>query len=301
MAEITAKSRSAAVVEQKRLPAWRAALVWLRLRLFRFSVHGLLLLGAIIMLFPFYWMLTTSVKEMMEALAFPPTLIPQSFLPTNYVEAWNSAPFARYFVNTIFISVADTVATLITASLAGYAFARLRFWGRNVIFMLFLATMMVPFEVTLVPNFVIIKHLGWYNTYLALIVPWCTSVFGIFLLRQFFMSLPRELYDAALIDGCGDFGFWWRIAMPLARPGLVVVALFTFLAAWNSLLWPLIVTGGEDLRVIQVGLSVFQSEFGTRSDLQMAAAAFCLAPVLALYFFAQRYFVEAITFTGIHG
>jgi len=267
----------------------------------RWLLYAALIAGAAIMTFPFYWMLATSVKTLVEALLFPPSLWPREWHPENYLQAWRLAPFARYFVNTILIAVAQVVALLVTSTLAAYAFARVSFAGKNLVFVLFLATLMVPFEVTLVPNFIVLKNLGWYNTYLALIVPFSTSVFAIFLLRQFFLSIPQELYDAAQIDGCSRFGFLWRIAVPLARPGLITVALLAFLGAWNSFLWPLIMTGSEQMRVLQVGLSNFQSEAGTQYHLWMAAATFTILPIVVLYLIAQRYFVEAVAGSGIKG
>jgi len=267
----------------------------------RVLVHVLLSAGALLMLFPFYWMVSTSFKSLEEASQFPPTLWPSHWLPQNYVEAWNNAPFGRYLVNTLFVAVAQTISVIITGALAAYAFARMEFPGKNAIFLAFLGTMMIPLEVILVPNFIILKQLGWYNSYFALIVPWSANVFSIFLLRQFFLSIPRELYDAAEMDGCSRFGFLWRIALPMSKPALVTVSLLVFLGAWNSLLWPLIVTGSEDMRVLQVGLSAFQSDARVQYHLWMAAATFTLLPVVGLYLFAQRYFIESVAGSGVKG
>ena len=267
----------------------------------RVLVHALLSAGALLMLFPFYWMVSTSFKSLEEAALFPPTLWPSHWLPKNYVDAWNGAPFGRYLVNTLFVAGAQTVSVIITGSLAAYAFARMEFPGKNAIFLAFLGTMMIPLEVILVPNFIILKQFGWYNSYFALIVPWSANVFSIFLLRQFFLSIPRELYDAAEMDGCSRFGFLWRIALPMSKPALVTVSLLVFLGAWNSLLWPLIVTGSEDMRVLQVGLSAFQSDARVQYHLWMAAATFTLLPVVGLYLFAQRYFIESVAGSGVKG
>lgn len=267
----------------------------------RLLLHLALLAGAALMLFPFYWMVITSVKGLEEANLFPPSMWPGEWRLENYGIAWNMAPFGRYFINTIFVAGMQTLAVLTTSALAAYAFARITFWGRNLVFVCFLATMMIPFEVTLVPNFIILKHLHWYNTYLALIVPWGASVFGIFLLRQFFLSIPRDLYDAAEMDGCGRFAFLWRIALPLSTPALITIGLFSFLGGWNALLWPLIVTGSEEMRLLQVGLSAFQSEARTEYHLWMAAATFTMAPIIAIYFVAQRYFIEGVSASGIKG
>jgi len=260
-----------------------------------------LIAGAVIMAFPFYWMVTTAFKGLSEALLFPPTLIPSEWLWDNFVEAWGAAPFPRYFLNTIIMAIGSTLGTLITGALAAYAFARMRFFGKDVLFMMFLATMMIPFEVTLIPDFLIIRALRWYNTYLALIVPWTASVFSIFMLRQFFLSMPKELYEATLLDGGTHFQFLWRVAIPLAIPAMVTVAIFSFLGSWNSLLWPLIVTSRPDLRPIQVGLSAFQSEAGSYYNLLMAAATLAILPVVILFLVAQRQFVEGIARSGIKG
>lgn len=264
-------------------------------------IHLILISGAVTMMFPFLWSVLTSFKEQTESTRFPPTFFPLSWHPENYIAAWQLVPWTRYFVNTIFVAGMTTFLVLLTSSLAAYAFARMEFRGKNVLFVLFLATMMIPAEVTLIPNFVIIKNLGWYNTYFALIVPWATSVFGIFLLRQFFLGLPGELYDAARIDGCSELRFFVQIALPLARPALITIALLTTLGTWNSLLWPLVVTGSEDMRLLQVGLTAFQSETGSFYNLQMAAAMFTTLPVIVLYFFLQRYFIETVAASGVKG
>ncbi|HZT06096.1 MAG TPA: carbohydrate ABC transporter permease [Chloroflexota bacterium] len=253
------------------------------------------------MLFPFYWMLTTALKGLEEASAFPPTLWPTVWMWDNFGRAWQAAPFGRYLLNTVVVATGQTASVLVTGSLAAYAFARIPFPGKNLLFICFLGTMMIPVEVLLVPDFIILKNLGWYDTYLALIVPWMTSVFAIFLLRQFFLSIPDELWDAAQIDGCGRFGFLWRVAVPMARPGLITVGLLTFHGAWNALLWPLIVTGSPNMRLLQVGLAAFQSDARVQYHLWMAAATLTMAPMLAIFLFAQRYFIDAASRSGLKG
>jgi multiple sugar transport system permease protein len=257
--------------------------------------------GGVLMLFPFYWMIVTSFKGLDEASGLPPTLWPASWQWDNYIRAWQAAPFGRYFVNTLIVAGGQTLAVLVTSTLAAYTFARVGFRGKNVVFIIFLGTLMIPLEVLLVPDFIILKYLGWYDTYLALIVPFSASVFAIFLLRQFFLSIPNELWDAAQIDGCGRLGFLWRVAVPLAKPALVTVGLLTFHAGWNSLLWPLIVTGSTDMRVLQVGLTAFQSDARVQYHLWMAAATFTIAPMLVIFLFAQRYFIEGVARAGIRG
>lgn len=264
-------------------------------------LYGALILGAVAMAFPFYWMITTAFKSYAESVAVPPVIVPSAWLWENFREAWNAAPFPRYFLNTIIMATGSTVGTLFTGLLAAYAFARMRFFGKDMLFVMFLATMMIPFEVTLIPDFLIIRTLRWYNTYTALIVPWSASVFSIFLLRQFFMSMPRELYEATLLDGGTHWQFLWKVAMPLAVPAMITVAIFSFLGSWNSLLWPLIVTSKATLRPIQVGLSAFQGEAGSYYNLLMAGATLAILPVVILFLIAQRQFVEGIARSGIKG
>lgn len=265
------------------------------------TLYASLIIGAVIMAFPFYWMVTTAFKSYAESVTVPPVIVPTVWLWENFSEAWNAAPFPRYFLNTIIMATGATVGTLFTGLLAAYAFARMRFYGKNVLFLMFLATMMIPFEVTLIPDFLIIRTLRWYNTFTALIVPWTASVFSIFLLRQFFMSMPKELYEATLLDGGSHWQFLWKVAMPLAVPAMITVAIFSFLGSWNSLLWPLIVTSKPTLRPIQVGLSAFQGEAGSYYNLLMAGATLAILPVVILFLIAQRQFVEGIARSGIKG
>jgi len=267
----------------------------------RALIYLLLLGGALIMFFPFYWMVTTAFKSLMEAITIPPTIIPSVWRADNFVEAWNQAPFPRYFANSIFMAGSCTAGTIMTSILAAYAFARLRFFGKDLLFVMFLATMMIPFEVTLIPDFLIIKTLGWYNTYAALIIPWTASVFGIFLLRQFFLSMPKELYEATLLDGGTHFQFLWKVAVPLAVPAIISVGIFSFLSSWNSLLWPIIVTSSKNMRPIQVGLTAFQGEAGSDWNLMMAAATLAVLPIVIMFLLAQKQFVEGIARTGIKG
>jgi len=219
----------------------------------------------------------------------------------NYVEAWNQAPFARYYFNTIFITVFVVVGVLITSSLAAYAFARMRFWGRDNIFLVFLSMMMVPQPVYIVPSYIVLVRLGWIDTYQALIVPWLAHIFSIFLLRQHFKTIPEDLYDAAIIDGCSRFAFLWRIILPLSKAVLVAVVIFTIVGTWNSFLWPLVMTNTPDVRPLQVGLARFSQEQGTSHELMMAAAAFSVAPLIVAYFFAQKQIIQSLATSGMKG
>jgi ABC-type glycerol-3-phosphate transport system permease component len=260
-----------------------------------------LTLAAVIAAYPFLWMLGTSLKTLPESTQTPLRLLPESPQWENYRTAFEAAPFGRYFFNTFAVAFATTAAIVVTSLLAGYAFARMRFPGRGILFAIVLATMMVPFEVTLIPNFVSVTRLGWYNSYAALIVPWCANAFSIFLVRQACLALPRDFFDAAAVDGCGHLRFVFSVVAPTLRPTLTAVALFAFLGSYNSLLWPLVVTGDDSMRVVQVGLTVFAIGEGVRTNLLMCAAAIVMLPTLVLYFIAQRVFVEGAVRAGIKG
>ncbi len=269
----------------------------------RVLTHAVLLLAGAAVAFPFYWMLISSLKTASEATQIPPTLFPHAPTLANYPEVWRAEPFARYFANTVGVAGSVTLGVLITSSLAAHAFARMRFLGSRLLFIALLATLMIPFEVILIPDYLIVTQLHWDDTYLALIVPWIANVFGIFLLRQFFLGIPTELWEAALLDGCGHLAYLFRVAIPLARPGLSVVAIVTFLGSWNALLWPLVViTRRPELRPIQVGMQSFATgEFGSYLHLAMTAATITILPVVILFLIAQRQFVESIARTGVKG
>lgn len=263
-------------------------------------LHLLLLGGAIVMMIPFFWMITTSLKFRTQVFTYPPQFIPTQFVWQNYVDSWNAVPFARYYLNSTFVSVMITLGQLATCSLAAYAFARLKFFGRNVIFLIFLGTMMVPFQLTMIPLYFIMGSFKWIDTYYALIVPFSTSAFGIFLLRQFFIDIPTELEDAARIDGCSRIGILFKIILPLSKPALATLGIFTFMFSWNSFLWPLIVTNSDELYVIQLGLSVFRDAYGgVQWALLMAATSMATIPVLIVFFFGQKQFIQGITLTGL--
>ncbi|MHB8578095.1 MAG: carbohydrate ABC transporter permease [Dehalococcoidia bacterium] len=266
----------------------------------RGTLYLVLTTGAAFMAFPFYWMLLTSVKSGNEALRSTPGF-PSVWHFSNYITAWQIAPFARYFANTFLVCFFVVLGSIITTTLAGYAFARMEFYGKTIIFVLLLSTLMIPFESIIIPNFIILKHLHLLNRYAALIVPWLATVFGIFLMRQFFGQLPQDLFDSAEVDGAGQLRTLWSIALPLARGPVAAVSLFAFLGSWNSLLWPLIVTNSQNIRPIQLGLTVFVNEKANDPQLLMAASAFTIAPIVVLYFFAQRQFIEGFGSSGLKG
>jgi len=257
-----------------------------------------LIVGAVTMLIPFVWMVTTSLKTLPEVFAAPLAL-PTSPRWDNYVEVFRQIAFGRYFLNTLFIALVRTAGVLVTSAMAAYAFSRLHFPGRNVLFLLYLGTMMLPGQVTMIPNFVLMRELGWIDTYKALTVPLMFSAFGTFLLRQFFLTIPTELEDAAVVDGCSPLGIFRHVVLPLSGPPLATLAVFNFLGAWNDFMWPLIMTNSERLWVLNVGLSYFQEMYFTNWPLLMAGAVMALLPVMVVYIVAQRYFVESITLTGI--
>jgi multiple sugar transport system permease protein len=267
----------------------------MRKRVINLVLHLVLLAGAVFCALPFFWMVTTSLKTPEEVNRTIPEFLPHQAQWSNYPEAVARAasigvPFIRCFANSALVALAVTVGVLLTAVLTAYAFSMMNFRGKNILFLLFLAPMMIPFEVTLIPNFMIIQKLGWYDTYLALIVPWTANVFSIFFLRRIFERLPREVYDAARIDGCGDFRFLWSIAVPMAKPALITIGLYTFLGSWNAFLWPLVATSRPELSVIQKGLAGFIQEAGTEYQLLMAAATLTILPVVVIYLLTQRWF-----------
>lgn len=262
-------------------------------------IHLLLILGSGAMLFPFLWMISTSLKGPDEILSDSLDLIPSSLHWQNYPQAWNAQPFGRYFLNTIFVASVTVACQLFFSSLAAYAFAFFRFPFKSFIFIALLGTMMIPQQALLVPDYVILARLHWLDTYLALIVPWTASVYSVFFFRQFFMTLPKDLFDAAVVDGCSYVGFYFRILMPLSKPPLLTLGIFSFLGSWNAFIWPLIVTNSTHLRVLQVGLAYFLSEAGTEWGLLMAASTFSIVPLVIAYFFVQKKFVQSQAMTGL--
>lgn len=264
--------------------------------------HVFLLAVALVMVGPLLWMATSSLKTIKQTMAYPPEFIPNPVEWGNFAEAWNAAPFGRYMVNSFKVSILTTVGELLVAAAAAYAFARLRFKGKELVFGLLLATMMIPYTVRVIPLFVILRTFGMVNTHWALVLPTVMSnVFGVFLLRQFFMTLPSELDEAAVLDGCSYFGVLWRILLPLSKPALATLGLFAFRTSWNQFLPALIFIRSNLKQVITVGLTVFQDEFNVNWQLTMAASTFAVLPVLLMYVLAQKYFVRGIVLTGIKG
>ena len=263
------------------------------------------LFAGLVMVTPFLITLSTSLMTLVEAFRFPPQLLPRDPQWRNYLLAWTGAPFARYFFNTLVMASAITAGQLLTSILAAYAFARLRFVGKNLLFGLFLATLMIPAQVVLIPNYLTLSNLGLINTFGALILPFLASGFSVFLIRQHFKSIPQELEDAARIDGASRFTTLWRIFVPLAKPAIATAGLFTFLSEWNAYLWPLIVTDSQDMRTVQIGLASFlavsQEEGLTNWPVVLAASVLVLLPTLIAFALAEKQLVKGITLSGLKG
>ncbi|MBV6712186.1 carbohydrate ABC transporter permease [Paenibacillus chitinolyticus] len=262
-------------------------------------LHAVLIAGAAIMLLPFLWMLDTSLKTFAESMQAPPVLIPKKLRFDNYLEVFRETRFSRYYLNTLMVTAVKTAGQLLFCSLAAYAFATMSFPGKRVLFLLILSNMMIPQQIILIPAFVIMKQLGWLDTYYALIVPGLASAFGIFLLRQFFMSIPKEIGEAARIDGSSFFRIYRSIYLPLSKPGLAALAIFVIMASWNDFIWPLLFTSSDEMRVLSLAVSSFVGEFSTEYPLMMAAACMAVLPLLLLFLFFQKYFVQGIALTGI--
>ncbi|GIV76106.1 MAG: sugar ABC transporter permease [Litorilinea sp.] len=252
--------------------------------------------------FPFLWMVRTSFMPPTEALKFPPTWVPPVLTFENYHNALTIQPFARYILNSAIVAMAVVFGQLTTASMGAYAFARLRFPGRDQLFLLYLATMMIPFQVTVIPLFVMVAKVGWVDTYAALIVPGLASAYLTFLLRQFFLSIPWELEDAARIDGAGYFRTYATIILPLSKPALASCGLLSFMGSWTNFLWPLIVIRTRELRPVPLGLAALQQEQGYTDFPQlMAGSVMALLPIMLVFVLLQRYFVQGIALTGLKG
>jgi len=285
-----------ALVQERVLPA-----------LWRIALYAVLIVLSLLFLLPFIWMISTSLKTDPQVYRVPPVWIPNPVRWLNYPEALTSLPFFSYFLNTMKIAVPATIGTLISSALTAYGFSRIRWPERDALFYVCVATMMIPFQVQMIPLFVTFKQLGWINTYWPLIVPtFFASPFSVFMLRQFFLTIPQELSDAARIDGCSELGIFMRIILPLAKPALAVVALFTFMWAWSDYLGPLIYVNQTSKFTVALGLQLLRATFHSANQTLvwpylMAASTTAILPVLFLFFFAQRTFIEGISLTGIKG
>ncbi len=250
---------------------------------------------------PFVWMLSSSLKPANEIFVTPPILISPNASIKNFQEVFRQTPFERYMFNSFLVATTVTVTALLLHSMAGYALARLEFPGRRLIFLGIISTLMIPFYTILIPLALLVKQLGWLNTYWALIIPAIPHAFGIFWLRQFFLGIPQDLEDAARIDGASRIAVFFRIALPLARPVMAALAVFFFLANWDSFLWPLIAANKQEMRMVQVGIQTFTGEHGNAWEQIMAASVIAIIPTLLLFFTLQRFIVESVKMTGLKG
>jgi ABC-type glycerol-3-phosphate transport system permease component len=275
-----------------------------RVQLGKLLLYLILIAGALVAVFPLFWMLTNSLMTLGET-------INRQWLPNapqfdNYVQAWTEAEFSKYFLNSVLITATTLAGLLLTSVLAAYAFASVRFKGRELLFSILLSTLMIPETVTLLPNFLMIRGDvipwgSWLNTLPALTVPFMANIFSIFLLRQFFRQIPSDLWDAARIDGAGHLRFLFQVVLPLSKAPVMTVALFNFISSWNAFVWPLLVTTKDTLRPLMVGLWSFVNESGNETELLMAGAVIAMIPILILYFVTQRYFIQGISTSGLKG
>jgi ABC-type glycerol-3-phosphate transport system permease component len=261
----------------------------------RFWIYIVLIISSIMMVIPFYWSLGTSLKLEQFVFATPPQWWPDPLTLQNYIDVFTKIHFYRYFLNSVFVAVITTLAHVFFDTLAAYAFAKLTFPGRDTLFFVFLLGLMVPFQVNLIPLYRIMATLGWTNTYLALIVPNMTSVLGIFLMRQFLMTIPNDLLDAGRIDGCDEFGVFTKIVLPLSLPGIATLIILTFMGTWNDFLWPRIVTSSEALYTLPVGLAQLQMKNTSNVAQIMAGTVLTALPMIIVFLFMQRQFIEGMT------
>ena len=264
-------------------------------------IHGILILGVIVTVTPFIWMILTSLKTLGESTLIPPIIFPKKLSFENYKEVVATLPFIKFYMNTIISTLVKTAGQVMFCSMAAYAFARIEFPGRDVIFMIVLSVLMVPGQIFLLPQYMIIQKLGLLNTVSALILPGLFSAFGTFLLRQFFMTLPKELEEAAMLDGCNHFKIYWSIMMPLAKPGLTALAIFTALWSWNDLMWPLIVNTSPEKMTLSAGLASLQGQHLTNYPVLMAGSILAIWPMIILFVIFQKSFIEGIAMSGSKG
>lgn len=269
---------------------------------FRVAIkYFLLVIFAIITVFPFYWMISSSLKSGFEVIQTPPTMLPENVMWSNYSTAFSMAPFGRYFINTIIVTVLSIVSTVVISILSAFAFSHLEFKGRDLIFSIFIASMMIPGEVLIVNNFKTISNLGMIDTYTSLFIPYAASVLYIYMLREFFLTVPKPLYYAAKIDGAGDCKFLWKVLVPIAKPSIITISILVGINSWNAFLWPLLVTNNENMRVLATGLTAFQSDAGNQYELLMAASSIITVPIVGVYVFLHKKIMNGISLGGTKG
>lgn len=282
-------------------PISRSQVILQRL-LSRLASHAVLICASVIIGLPFFWMISTSFKSDVEVGLFPPVWIPAELLWENYARVWTAAPFEMFYLNSVVTTLAGLILEVIIGAMSAYAFARIEFPHRDALFLVVLATMMIPGEMALVPNYLTLRNLGWINTYQGIVIPYVSSAFGCFLLRQAFLAIPQDLFDAARMDGAGHLRMLLAIALPMTRPVVATFALFLFIAKWNAYLWPLIVTNTWNMRTLPIGLVMVREAEGTLGwQHVMAASLLVLLPVLVVFFLAQRQIIEGIARGAVKG
>jgi len=261
--------------------------------------YGVLIIGALFMVAPFLWMLITSVKPRGEILTYPPRFWVDKPTLESFRDLFRLVPMKRYILNSLIVASSVTVCNLFLCSMAGYAFAKHKFWGKDRLFLILMGSMMIPWQVNIIPGFIIIKKLGWLNSYQGLIIPAVAGAFGIFLMRQFIRDIPDDLLDSARIDGCGEFYIYWRIVLPLCKPALATLAIFTFMSQWNNFVWPLIIIHESNMRTIPLGLSVLNGQFSGSFGFLMAGAVVAILPMMLAFLALQKQIIQGIALEGL--
>ncbi|WP_105614846.1 carbohydrate ABC transporter permease [Vallitalea okinawensis] len=272
-----------------------------KLNIKQFIVYILITAASLTMIMPLLWMLSASFKPETEVFAFPIQWIPETFLWSNYVHVWTEYPFLNYYINSIKIAVAVTALQVVTCSMAAYSFSRIQYPERDKIFFGYLSTMMIPYQVIMIPQFMIMRNLGLMDTHLALILIGAFAPFGVFLFRQFFITIPMELSEAARIDGCSEFSIYATIILPLAKPAMATLIIFTFIASWNDFLAPLIYINSEEMKTLQLGMRNFQTLYDSNYAQLMAASVCAIVPTIIVFLFTQKYFINGIATSGLKG
>lgn len=270
-------------------------------KIVKLSIYILLIFLSLVAIVPFIWMLSASFKLNKDVFTYPITWIPETIRWENYVDIWKKIPLLTFIKNTTKLTVVITLLQLLTSSLAAYAFAKLEFKGRDILFISYVSTIAIPWQVYMIPQYIMVQKFGLVDTHMSLIILQAFSAFGVFLMRQFYISIPKELSESARIDGLGEFGIYSRIMLPLVKPGLATLTIFTFVTIWNDFMGPLIYINSTDLKTIQLGLRLFVTQFSAEYSLIMAAALVTLVPVLIVFLALQKYFVEGIATSGIKG
>ncbi len=292
MATLTASRPSAASKRKTKLAT----------RLGNLLIYAILVGVAMVLLIPFAWTISTALKTPQQALRIPPEWIPSPVVWENFVTAWTAKPFAVFYRNSLIVAGLNILGQIVSCSLVAYGFSRLRFPGRDVLFLIVLGTLMIPFQILIIPRFVLFRYLGWLDSLLPLIVPhFFAGAFNIFLLRQYFMTIPLELDDAAKIDGCNHFDIFWRIILPLSKPALGAVMVFEFINAWDDFLGPLIYISKESNYTVALGLNAFRNDYFMEWNIFLAAAAVAMAVPLVIFFIAQKYFIQGVALSGSGG